>query len=544
MTLTVFHSGTHAAAPAGVTSALAVRDGRIIALGDDAHALCPAADQLVDLGGGHLGPAFGDGHAHPLFGGLEDDGPQVRACRSVEAIVACVREWAAAHPDAAWIIGASYDSTLAADGLFDAAWLDAVVPDRPVVLRAMDYHTVWANSAALAAAGITAATPEPALGRIVRRADGSPLGTLQEPGAVDLVMDHAPAIADAVRAAALGRATARFAAAGVTWVQDAWVETADLGPYLLAAGRGLLNARLNLAFRADPLRWRGQLAGFAAARERVRELDSPMLGARTVKFFVDGVIESGTAAMLEPYCDTPGDTGLANWDAESLNAAAIEVDRRGFQLHLHAIGDRAVRLALDAIAAVQAVNGPADRRPVIAHLQVVNPADLERFAALGVIANFEPLWAQPDDLMNHLTLPRLGKLRAHQQYPIGTLIRAGVTVSFGSDWPVTHHHPLNGLATAITRSTPDGLPSGGWVPAERIDVADALHAYTAGVAAQAFADHDRGTLAVGLAADLVWLSADPRGLDARSLPDVRVLGTWLEGRRTHAAEPALLAATT
>lgn len=178
MTLTVFHSGTASCAPAGVMTAVAVRGEHIAAFGEQAMALITEADSVVDLQGGHLAPAFGDGHAHPLFGGLEDDGPQIRPCTSIEGILDAVREWVNEHPGTEWILGASYDATLAADGVFDARWLDAAVPDRPVVLRAGDYHTVWANSAALAAAGITAETPDPPLGRILRRPDGSPIGTL------------------------------------------------------------------------------------------------------------------------------------------------------------------------------------------------------------------------------------------------------------------------------------------------------------------------------------------------------------------------------
>lgn len=193
---------------------------------------------------------------------------------------------------------------------------------------------------------------------------------------------------------------------------------------------------------------------------------------------------------------------MANWDAAELAAAVIEADKLGFQLHLHAIGDRAVRMALDAIEAVVASNGVADRRPVIAHLQVVTPEDLDRFLGLGVIANFEPLWCQPTSQMRQVTVPRIGEIRAERLYPIGTLSRAGVTVSFGSDWPVTHHHPLDGLSTAVTRSSPDEPTPGTWTSMERIDVDAALRAYTAGVAFQAFADRDRGTLAMGLTADL------------------------------------------
>jgi predicted amidohydrolase YtcJ len=443
-----------------------------------------------------------------------------------------VRDWAREHPEAEWIIGASYDATLAPDGLFDAEWLDAAVPDRPVLLRSWDYHTVWVNSAALAAAGITAATPEPALGRIARRPDGSPLGTLMEPGAIDLVLAVASGFSLEQRVAALQAATGKYAAAGLTWIQDAWVDPENVETYMTAAAQARLDARINLAFRADPARWPGQLALFEDARRRVEELDSPLLTAGTVKFFLDGIIESRTACLLSPYADAPGETGLPNWETGQLQEAMAAFDRLGFQLHLHAIGDAAVRMALDGLEEVQRRNGERDRRPVIAHLQVVDPADIGRFAALGVVANFEPLWACADDVMRLLTLPRLGERRAELQYPIASLARAGVHVSFGSDWPVTGHHPVPGLATAVTRQTADHAPEGGWLPNERVDVETALAAYTSGVAYQAFAEQHWGTLRPGLSADLVWLSQDPRAVPDSELTGLAVRGTWLAGRPT------------
>ncbi|NKX53014.1 amidohydrolase [Arthrobacter mobilis] len=542
MTLTIFHSGTIAADPAtgqeGPT-ALAVADGEIVAVGEAALTLLAEADETVDLDGGYLSPSFADGHAHPLFGGLEDLGPQIRSCHSVEQIVESVRAWAQENPDAEWIIGASYDATLAPDGLFDAAWLDAAVPERPVLLRSWDYHTIWVNSAALAAAGIDAETPEPALGRIVRRADGSPLGTLMEPGAIDLVLAVTPGFSLEQRVSALQTATAKYAAAGLTWIQDAWVEPDNVEAYLTAAAQGRLNARINLAFRADPVTWRDQPEAFEAARRQVAELDSPLLTAGTVKFFLDGIIESRTACMLSPYTDAPDDSGLPNWATDELHDAMATFDRLGFQLHLHAIGDAAVRMALDGLEEVQRRNGARDRRPVIAHLQVIDPADIPRFAELGVVANFEPLWACADDVMRLLTIPRLGEKRAELQYPIASLTRAGVQVSFGSDWPVTGHHPVPGLATAVTRQTPDHAPDGGWLPNERIDVETALAAYTSGVAWQAFAEDRWGALRPGMSADLVWLAQDPRTVPAGELSAVEIRGTWLAGRPTwqHSSSP-------
>ncbi|MDR6971934.1 amidohydrolase [Leifsonia shinshuensis] len=538
MGTTVFTNGTILSsyrADAAEHDAVAVEDGRIVAVGEDARARRSSADETVDLEGGVLAPAFGDGHAHPLQGGLEQLGPQVRACGSVDEIVACVKEWADAHPEQEWIYGGSYDATLAPDGMFDARWLDAAVPDRPVVLRAWDYHTVWVNSEALRRAGIDAATPEPALGRIPRRADGSPLGILQEPGAVDLLLPAEPGRTREERVEALRLATADYAALGIAWVQDAWVEPAEVEAYLDAAARGFLSTRVNLALRADPVSWRDQVPGFVESRRRVEELGDPLLTARTVKVFVDGVIENHTAAMLDDYVDTPGDRGLPNWEARELAAAAVTFDKLGFQLHLHAIGDAAARTALDVFEEVERVNGPRDRRPVIAHVQVVDPVDLPRFERLGVIANFEPLWAQLDPMMLDLTLPRLGPERERLQYPIRTLLESGA-VSFGSDWPVSSADWRPGVATAVTRQTDDRVPAAGWIPAERIPLTDALEAYSSGVAHQAFARTQRGELRPGSAPDLVWLDTDPRHVEPHDLRSVRVLGTWVDGVRRSATD--------
>lgn len=514
-------------------SALAVRDGIIVAVGAEALALASRADETVNLDGGYLSPSFADGHAHPLLGGLEEMGPPIRSCTSVPGIAEAVRSWASAHPEQDWILGASYDATLAPDGVFDAEWLDDAVPDRPVVLKSWDYHTVWVNSAALRAAGIDRDTPEPALGRIVRRVDGSPRGTLMEAGAIDLVLKVAPGYSLEDRVKALESATARYAAAGVTWIQDAWVELDDVPAYLTAAGSGGLRAMVNLAFRVDPQNWTDQPVQFDTARALVQELGSPMLTANTVKFFLDGIIESRTAFMLAPYEDAPGELGLPNWLPDALQEAMVQFDALGFQLHLHAIGDAAVHMALDALEGLQRRNGPRDRRPVIAHLQVVDPKDIPRLARLGVVANFEPLWACSDDVMQLLTIPRLGTPRAEHQYPIASLAKAAIPLSFGSDWPVTGHHPLPGLATAVTRQTADKLPAGGWIPTERVDVETALAAYTSGVSHQAFAEHEWGQLRPGMRADMTLLSANPLQVQQDQLADLEVLGTWLAGRPTY-----------
>lgn len=584
-------------------AALLVLEGRIAAIGPEALALSETSTlagsvDIVDLDGGFLMPSFGDGHAHPLLGGLEACGPAVRACNSVDEIVDEVRRYADAHPDDEWIVGASYDGSFAPNGLFDARWLDEAVADRPVMLRAWDYHTVWVNSKALELAGITAETPEPVLGSIPRRADGSPLGTLREWGAIDLVTAVCPAYSLDDRVDAVGRATAHYASLGVTWVQDAWVEPADVDAYLEAAARGELSTRINLALLADPRHFPASLPAMIEARLRVEELGHPLLTAHSVKFFADGVIENETGALLEPYCTGLHDHGMLVWTPEKLAAAVTAVDAAGFQTHIHAIGDAAVRCALDAIEQAERENGPADRRAVIAHVQLVSGDDLERFARLGVIANMQPLWAQLDDLMTKLTLPRLGQERSDQQYAMRTLDGLGTTLAFGSDWPVSSAAPLDGIAIAVSRTTREGNPVGGWVPGEMVSIETALTAYTAGVATQAFAgrsdvlraqplvvtpevtagpgvivasgttdnsdagshagshadsnsggrvapasaqvpaqaDAGWGQLEVGASADLVWLDRDPRASAAAALPSIGIRATYLAGTPTYRAQ--------
>lgn len=538
MGLTVFTGGTviveaDREGRVSTSDAIAFDDGRVVALGGDATALtAQAGAEVVDLAGGTLVPGLGEGHAHPVLGGLEARGPRVREAVDLDGIVATVAAWKQEHPDAPWIVGASYDATFAPDGLFDARWLDAATGGTPTILRAWDYHTVWVNSAALAAGGITAETPDPPLGRIARREDGGPLGTLQEAAANDFIAEVMPPFPLEDRVAAIEDATREYAAQGTTWVQDAWVDRGDVETYLSAAAANRLHTRVNLAFRADPAQWREQLAEFVERRAEIRGLGHQRLSAETIKFFVDGVIENHTAALIDPYADRPDDNGLPNWSRDELAAATQAFDAEGFQLHLHAIGDGANRLALDVLEAVSAENPPRERSHVIAHVAMLAPGDAERFARLGVIANFEPYWAQSDDVMKALTIPHIGEERESWQYLIGSVLRGGGTVSFGSDWPVTTKDWRAALATAVTRHShldPDAEP---WLPEERITAGAALAAYTTGIARQALAA-DRGALSVGMVADAVWLTENPLEIDPNRIPEIEVRSTWLAGERTY-----------
>ncbi len=522
-----------------VATALAVDGDRIVAIGNDALDWTASFDEVVQLSGRPLLPAFRDGHAHPMHAGMNRRALDLTGVDSLAEVLTRVREWAATHPHDAWIVGHCYAPTVLPGGMGLAEWLDTACADRPVVMYPTDYHALWANSAALAVGDLTASTPEPALGTIVRHADGTPTGMLLEHGAMGLVERHLPATDAATYAAGLDEAMRCLSSEGIVWAQDASLSLAELAVYTDGARRGVATCRINGALRADPGHWVQQRPGFNAARNELAgdTATAAWVRADTIKFFADGVIEAGTGYLLEPYEDAAHTCGLPNWSADGLKEAVRAFDADGFQIHIHAIGDAGVRMALDAIEHAAARNGRRDRRPVIAHTQLVHPADHQRFAALGVVANFEPLWACLDDSQVDLTFPRLGPTRSALQYPIGTLARSGARVSFGSDWPVSSHRPLDGLAVAVTRRNALGQPVDGWLPDERLPILQAIHAYTAGTAYQAF-DDDADALRVGARADLVVLDRDITSIAGDEVPGASVDETWVNGVRVHHRETA------
>jgi len=530
MTTTVWHNGKVWIDQNESTHAIAATAGVIVAHGDAATAL--TADVSIDLTGSTLLPGFGDGHAHPIFGGIETLFAPVRGPEKLDELLAAIKKWAAENPDAEWVRGEGYDPSLAPRGEFDAKWLDEIIPDRPVVLRAMDYHTAWVNTKAMELAGITSETPQPADGEITLRPDGTPLGTLREWGAWSMVYKLLPELTLVQREQAVQAASAAYSSCGVTWAQDAWVEDDTMETWLLAAKSGALKFRANLAWFAEPEGiWKTKIDSFTTNRDRLAKEAPDLLTGNTVKFFADGILEGGTAAVLENYCDCPN-KGIPNWRREELIEAVGEVVKRGFQPHIHAIGDAGIRNALDAIEAARRVHGDLIN-PVIAHSQLIDPADLPRFKELDVIANFEPLWAQLANEQVVLTIPRLGQERADRQYPIATLLRSGTKISFGSDWPVTSPVPMAGIGVAITRQTDEAKPPEGWVPTERLTLDEALTAYTMGSAVQAGEAHLWGDLAIGKRADIAMLDSDIHSLEPMQVRKAKVVGTWLGGVRVH-----------
>lgn len=523
---TYFTGGTIWSGYGEEITSLRISDGVITEINGEAH----SADEVIDLKDSFLSPAFMDGHAHPLFGGREGQGPQVNGIQSVKEIVAEVKRFADANPHMSWIMGGAYEAAIVERGDFLATWLDEAVDDRPVVLQAVDHHTIWVNSKALELAGITSATPDPDGGTIARNSDGSPRGTLREPSAMALITSHAPdrTIEDDV--AAIEWASARYLESGVTAATDAWIEPGMAEAYIEASRRGLLSIDYKLCFLAQPDSWQSRIAYFSGLRKEIESLgDSSMLAAKTIKFIGDGALSAGTAALLEPYLDDPTSSGLLIWDTTEMAEAAILFDQQGYQLHIHGIGDAAVRQALDVIEKVIETNPAWDRRPVIVHAQLIADSDLPRFNKLGVIANYQPLWMYLDPMNKELIAPRIGDARNNRQYQLASVVKSGARVSYGSDWPVTSYVPLAALAVPTHRQSPDGMPLEGWSAHESISVEESLSFYTEGVAYQHFDESKVGVLKVGFSADLVILSANPLELSPRKVSSIKVRATYKRG---------------
>ncbi|MGK5681682.1 amidohydrolase [Actinoplanes sp. URMC 104] len=516
-------------------TALAVQDGRILAVGgDDLRELAGPGTEVVELEGRLLLPGFQDAHIHAVMGGVELGQCDLTGTTDRDEYLRRVRDYAERHPDAEWIVGGGWSMESFEHGVPDRGLLDRVVPDRPVYLLNRDHHAAWVNSVALERAGITAATPDPASGRIDRDSDGNPVGALQE-GAMELVDVPEPTREE--RYAGLLRAQELLHALGITGWQDAMLAAtngyADVSDaYARAARAGTLSATVVGALWWDRDRGAEQIADLVAKRA---ELTVGRLRCDTVKLMLDGIAENFTAAMTEPYRDAcghaTGNRGLSFIDPAALPRYVTELDRLGFQAHFHALGDRAVRDALDAIEAARRANGPSDTRPHLAHLQVVHPDDVPRFARLGATANMQPYWAVHEPQMDDLTIPFLDPAAVGRQYPFGDLLRSGARLAGGSDWPVSTPDPLQGIHVAVNRVLPAEQREP-FLPEQRLDLRTAITAYTAGSAYVNRRD-DSGRLAEGYVADLVVLDRDPFEAPPEQIGDARVASTYVSGRRVY-----------
>jgi predicted amidohydrolase YtcJ len=511
-----------------------VEDGRISRVqrggGFEARFARTSITETVDVAGGLLSPGFTDAHVHPIHGGLIRLRCDLSGLTTREEYLAAIRAYADAHPDREWILGGGWAMPAFPGGTPTASDLDAVVPDRPVYLPNTDLHGAWVNTRALEIAGIDAGTPDPPHGRIERDADGHPTGTLHE-GATALVTRHQPRTSAEDYYAALMEGQRYFHSVGITSWQDAIVGSYlgmdDPGAaYVKAAASGDLRSQVVGALWWDRRRGVEQVADLVARREA---LSGGRFHAGAIKIMQDGVAENGTAAMLTPYLDAGGrptdNRGLSFVEPGVLREAVAALDGAGFQVHVHAIGDRAAREALDAFE-----GSTPDRRHHIAHLEVVHPDDVPRFAALGIAANAQALWACRDMQLTELTLPFLGAERSAWLYPFGDLHRAGARLVMGSDWPVSSPDPLQAMHVAVNRWPYDDR-SEAFLPHQALDLETAFAAYTSGSAWINRRDETDGAgeLSPGGVADLVVLDRDPFAGPTEEIGAARAVSTWIDG---------------
>lgn len=515
--------------------AVAIREGRIVYVGTngglEAH-LGPKT-RVVDLKGRMLVPGFQDSHVHPISAGIEASACNLNGLQTVEQYVSKIKEYADAHPDAAWITGGGWlMSAFGPGGRARRELIDAVVPDRPVILSSTDGHTAWANSKALEIAGITDDTPDPPDGRIDRDPKtGEAVGSLQE-GAASLVYSKTPETTPEQRQAGLRFAIEHLNGFGITAVQDASVDEEDLKAYQALDQAGELSLHVVGSI------WWERDQGLEQI-ENIKRLSNTYtkgrIDAKTVKIMQDGVIENYTAVVLEPY-KLPGKEktyGIPMVEPEKLKQAVTQLDADGFQVHFHAIGDGAIRQSLDAVEAARKANGGRGHRHHISHLEVIQPVDVPRFRQLGVIANFQPLWAYADPYITDLTLPFMGKERAQWIYPIGSVYRSGAVVAFGSDWSVSSANPFEQIETAVTRMGALGDTTTPFLPAERIGLPEAIAAFTINAAYTNRNEDDTGSIEVGKLADLVVLDRNLFEIPLSELSETKAIVTLFEGKAVH-----------
>lgn len=513
-------------------SAVAVRDGRITAVGPDGaiRDQVGPSTRVIELRGRTVTPGFQDAHVHPIHGGLSMLRCDLHADAQSGPGFDIIEAYARAHPDETWIRGGGWYMAAFEGGTPRREDLDRIVPDRPAFLTNRDGHGAWVNSKALAIAGITADTPDPSDGRIERDPDGTPSGTLHE-GAMDLVTRFMPDDTPAELEEALRLGQRHLHRFGITAWQDAIVEShSEERAYVSLASSGELTARVVGAMWWDRSRGGEQVEEFV---ERRRTTSIGRYRATSVKLMMDGVLENFTGAMLEPYDGRGGttdDRGLLQIDPTGLATWVPQLDALDFQPHFHAIGDRAVRASLDAVEAARRANGPSDTRPHIAHIQVIHPDDIPRFRQLDVAANAQPLWAAHDDQLDILTIPFLGD-RWAWQYPFRSLRAAGAVVAMGSDWNVSSPNPMWEMHVAVERKAPASYADDRdvFLPDERLDLVDALAGFTCNAAYVNHLDGETGSLEVGKLADIAVLDRDLFDRGVGPIGETRVIGTFVEG---------------
>jgi predicted amidohydrolase YtcJ len=517
--------------------AIAIRDGKILAVGNeiDVGRLSDSNTQVIDLAGRLIMPSFGDAHNHPVFGGMAYSRCSLHKGKSIAEYQAIIAGCVVASTGDSPIYGVGWN-----DGLFPPKGvprkelLDAVSTQRALIFESVGGHSYWVNSRALELAGITKATPDPANGNIDRDdKTGEPVGGLQE-SAMALVGGLVPTPTSADMQNSIIYVAKQFNALGITSWHDAGIDLAadgssqTLNAYKAVNDAGALTAHVSLAFKWDNARALEQISSILLASKKASDWG---LDAKSVKFYVDGVIPQQTAAMIEPYEHAGDHRGPLQIAPDILEKAVVQLGASGFQPHVHAIGDRATRIALDAFAASLKQNGDA-RRPMISHLNVIDPVDQPRFGKIGVIANLQPTWASNYAYMD-LAKTAIGPLRSESIYPAASVLRAGGMIAYGADWPVATANPLLGLQVAITRVNYEEPTSPSLLPTEVLTLVQAVRAHTINVAYANGFEKFTGSIAPGKSADLIVLDRNIFEIPVMDIGKTNVLLTLFKGRQVH-----------
>jgi predicted amidohydrolase YtcJ len=516
--------------------AVAVAGTRIVSVGEDAEIekLRGPGTKVIDAGGRLVLPGFVDCHIHFLDGSLSLGRVNLEGAKDAADIQQRLRDYAAKHPGKDWVLGRGWNYAMfGAEALPHKKYLDEVFPDRPVFLEGYDGHTYWANSNALSAAGITNDTADPPNGVIVRDPKThEATGALKE-SAQRLVAQVVPTPSRSENLAALRAGVKWSNEHGLTRVHSAGGDFEHLDLYDELRREGQQTLRFYIAYFLNPPELRPQdIDTIEAAR---RKFHDEWIDTNVVKMMVDGVVESHTAAMLEPYSDDPSTKGKLFWDPAKYAAAVAELDKRGLQLFTHAIGEYGVRTALDAYEHAEQVNHTNDRRPRIEHIETITAADIPRFGEIGVIASMQPLHSYPDADTLEIWARNAGPDRASRAWAWKSISNAGGRLAFGSDWPVVTLNPWDGIQTAVTRQTREGKPEAGFVPEQRLSVGDTIRGYTLGAAYAGRREKTEGSIEVGKLADLIIVSQNIFEIDPHRIAETKVLTTIVGGRVVYQA---------
>jgi predicted amidohydrolase YtcJ len=510
--------------------AMAVRAGMIIAVGSDKaiDAYQGPSTKVIDAKGRLVLPGMVDAHVHFMAGSAILQQVSLNDAKTVGEFQKAIKDYAVAHPGSKWIQGMGWVySIFGKSGLPDKKLVDEVIPDRPVYLLAYDGHTSLANSKALKAAGITRKTPDPPSGIIVRDpATGEPTGVLKE-AAGQLVAKVIPQPSHEEERDRLTKAIHYASSLGLTRLISAGADAERVELFDEIRQGGNLTIRFTMArFVNAPV----TPDAIKVLEQNRKKYSDEWIDAGQVKFLLDGVIEAHTAAMLEPYENDPRNRGLLYFEPEEYKGSVSQFDRLGFCISTHAIGDRAIRLALDAYEAADKTNGPTDARHRIEHIEAPNAQDISRFGKLGVIAGMQPLHATPDFNTLNNWAGSIGPQRARHAFPWHSILAGGAQLGFGSDWPVVTLSPWPGLQILLTRETSEGAPAGGWHPDERLTLEQAIQGYTMGGATAAKREKTEGSIEVGKLADVIIISQDLFKIAPNQIGKTKIMMTMVGGK--------------